>query len=135
MISQVKSRLALSKQLLRFGSVGVTVMMVHWLTVLLLVSCGQHPLMANCFAFILAFQLSYWGHRRWTFEGTNISHKKALFRFLITALWGFILNQALFSIFLKYTSMPYQLALLAVLALVSGSTFIIAKFWAFRLNS
>jgi putative flippase GtrA len=54
-------------QLARFGVVGVAAMTVHWLVVMVLVPLGLLPLIANMIAFAIAFNVSYIGHRNWTF--------------------------------------------------------------------
>lgn len=136
MIFRKNYNLSLIKQVFRFGGVGLSALILHWCTVLILVSFWeQRPLVANAFAFLLAFQLSYWGHRHWTFQGSSLSHKKSLFRFLLVAIFGFILNQTLFSALLSFSNLPYPIALLIVLIIVSFSTFIFSKFWAFRLRA
>jgi putative flippase GtrA len=135
MILQKRINLSLLKQLCRFGFVGVSAMMVHWCTVVTLVPLGLAPLTANTVGFLVAFQCSYFGHRYWTFQETRSCPKKSLFRFFITALSGFVLNQLLFALLLKFTDINYRIALLIVLVLVAFSTFILSKFWAFRLES
>lgn len=125
----------LRQQVWRFGRVGLVALIVHWGTALILMAYGQKPLIANTFAFLIAFQLSYWGHRYWTFEGSELSHKTALLRFLAIAVAGFLLNQILFASLLKFTQLPHSLALLIVLVLVSANNFVFSKFWAFRSNT
>lgn len=132
MISQEKNNLPLLKQIARFGGVGLSALVLHWFVAVILMAYDYKPLIANLFAFLVAFQLSYWGHRYWTFKGSDISHQAALLRFLMIAIFGFLLNQILFASLIKFTSLPHSLALFIVLVTVSVNNFIFSKFWAFR---
>lgn len=117
-------------QLTRFGGVGLTAMMIHWGIVLLLVPLGCLPLVANIFAFLIAFQFSYWGHRSWTFKVDSlVNHNITQRRFLVVAIGGFLLNQSLFWALLKFSNLSYQLALLLVLLIVAVNSFVLSKFW------
>jgi putative flippase GtrA len=136
MISQKRINLSLLKQLCRFGFVGVGAMIVHWCTAVALVPLGLQPLVANSIGFLVAFQCSYLGHRYWTFPVIASTAKQSSYiRFFITALSGFAVNQLLFTLLLQFTDLDYRMALLIVLVLVAFSTFIVSKFWAFRLES
>lgn len=118
------------RQLMRFGVVGVAAMAVHWAVVALLVPLGSEPLLANIVAFAVAFNVSYAGHRHWTFAATNAAHS-TFKRFLGVALLSFALNEALYYMLLK-AGMEYRVALLVVLIAVAALTFVLSRFWAFR---
>jgi len=81
-------------------------------------------------AFFIAFQFSYFGHQYWTFKGSLANYKTQL-RFFIIAISGFLLNQSLFWLLLKFTNLSYQIALLLVLLIVAFNSFLFSKFWAF----
>lgn len=120
-------------QLIRFGLIGCIAMGVHWLSVVLLVQLWAiPPLIANILGFLLAFQVSYWGHYTWTFGATHLSHKTASFRFFTTACLGFIVSESLYACALYLTPLSYEMSLILVLFLTAGLTFILSKFWAFR---
>jgi putative flippase GtrA len=118
------------RQLLRFGAVGIAAMTVHWAVVALLVPLGSQPLLANIAAFAVAFNVSYAGHRHWTFATPHTSHS-TFKRFLGVALLGFALNEALYYVLLR-AGMEYRLALMLVLVAVAALTFVLSRFWAFR---
>ena len=115
----------------RFGVVGVLAMATHYVLVLLFVHFSITPLIANIFAFILAFQVSYWGHSGWSFSDLTASRKDSFRRFVIISVSGFLLNEFLFFLFLKFTEIPYQISLLIVLPFVAGLTFLFSRHWAF----
>lgn len=131
MLNRNGSMLQLALQLCRFGVVGVSAAAIHFAVVVCLVSIQSvPPLLANIGGFLVAFQLSYWGHRRWTFAA-NAAHKPALMKFLLVQSCNFGFNQSLFALFLAL-QIPYQWALLLVLGILPAFTFILSKQWVFR---
>lgn len=119
-------------QLFRFGMVGVTAAAINFSVVVLLVqNTGMHPLLANIFGFLTAFQMSYWGHRLWTFGARDISHRSAVTKLVIVQALGFAANETLFYIFLSM-HLPYRIALFLVLSILPIFTFISSRYWVFR---
>lgn len=119
-------------QLCRFGIVGVTAAAVHFSIVVSLVQLnGLPPLLANVFGFAISFQVSYWGHRRWTFQDSVALHRVAFPKLLFVQLINFAANESLFYILLSF-HLPYVFALLIVLAVLPIFTFIVSKMWVFR---
>lgn len=118
-------------QLARFGVVGVAAMAVHWLVVRALVPLGLAPLIANIIGFGVAFNVSYFGHRNWTF-GSAEAHSTTLRRFFAVAISSFVLNECLFYLLLRFTHLDYQIALAIVLVAVAALTFVLSRWWAFR---
>jgi len=117
---------------LRFISVGVSALLTHWLVVILLVSvAGLPPLGANVIAFLVAFNVSYFGHRHLTFNASERSHRQTLPRFATVAASSFLVNEALYWLLLNFTPLRYDLAMLLVLGTVAGMTYLLGKFWAF----
>jgi len=118
-------------QLARFGVVGITAMAVHWIVVIAIVPLGLTPLIANVIGFAAAFNVSYFGHRTWTFDSA-LAHATTLGRFLAVAIASFILNEVLYALLLHHTTLDYRSALLIVLLAVAVLTFVLSRFWAFR---
>ncbi len=129
----IKKHLPLFYQLVRFGIVGVTAAAVHFSIVVLLVQTGvlKEPLIANIFAFMVAFHVSYSGHRYWTFRGTETSHRTALPKLLAVSSLGFCVNEGLFYLFFVQMGLPYPLALFIVLTVMPIITFTLSKLWVF----
>jgi putative flippase GtrA len=117
--------------ILAFGMVGAAAACVHFTIVSLLVPLGTHPLVANVAGFLVAFAVSFSGHRRWTFPGTGRARPKALHRFFIVAATSFALNESLYAVLLRFTELGYRPALIIVLLVVAVSTFVTSKYWAF----
>ena len=119
-------------QVARFGIVGLSAAAIHFSTVMMLVQYfAMQPLVANILGFCVAFQMSYWGHRLWTFNAGSIQHSDALPRLIAVQIGNLVANEALFYTFLRM-HIPYQLALLIVLTTLPIFTFLLNKFWVFR---
>ena len=123
----------LLRQASRFGLVGMLAAAVHFSMVVFFVeTSGLQPLVANVFAFLIAFQVSYWGHRYWTFEGTITLHRVALPKLLFVNSLVFMANEVLYFFFLSTFHLPYALALFLVLTILPLVSFTLSKSWIFR---
>jgi putative flippase GtrA len=123
----------LDYQLFRFGVVGALAASVHFLSVYAIVSIiDLIPIIANIFAFLIAFIVSYFGHSLWTFGHKKHNHSSAATKFFSVAVFSFIVNEGGYFLLLEYTSMHYLLSLFIVLITVPVMTFILSKYWAFN---
>jgi len=119
-------------QIAKFLTIGSFAAVVHFSVVVLLVQLFHYvPLIANVAGFVVSFQLSYWGHRLWTFSDTMVSHREAYPKLVVVQVVNFSVNESLYFLFLSL-GLPYQLALLIVLAILPVFTFITSKFWVFQ---
>jgi putative flippase GtrA len=120
-------------QVMRFCTIGTLAASVNFGIVLALVESNLlSPLTANIIAFFFAFQISYFGHRLWTFNQTQTQHQIAAPRLLLVAGTAFIANEGLFYLLLSNFHLPYPIALLLVLTILPVATFTASKFWVFR---
>lgn len=119
-------------QIIRFGSVGLIASAVHYLIAIIMISADVLPLWANFFAFVIAFNVSFFGHFYWTFTHVQAFRLSAALRFLCVAVSGFCLNESLYYCLLRWTDVGPQWSLLFVLFIVSGFTFLLSRAWAFR---
>lgn len=123
---------SLFAEFIRFGVIGMTAAAVHFSIVVLLVeSHTLPPLMANVFAFFIAFQVSYFGHRQWTF-GAETNHSIAMPKLLLISFSVFMANEGSYYVLMSAFHLPYALALFIVLAVLPVFTFTLSKFWVFR---
>tara|TARA_R110000868_G_scaffold407985_1_gene690057 strand:+ start:13771 stop:14148 length:378 start_codon:yes stop_codon:yes gene_type:complete len=119
-------------QLMRFGIIGASAAAVNMFMLYYFVETYQlMPLVANIFAFLIAFLVSYFGHRHWTFREKQHANS-SLPKFFMVAAMGFLLNEALFAVFLHVFHIYYMLALFITLIIVAVVTFVFSKFWAFK---
>jgi putative flippase GtrA len=94
---------------------------------------GLGPIAANALGFALGVNVSFAGHRSWTFRGaSDVGRGRSLARFWMVALLGFALNTA----FVHLTTGPLGLAYGWAIPLIVGVTplvtFALSKLWAFR---
>ncbi len=119
------------RRLAGFLAVGASAAAVHQGAVMALVQTDLlAPLVANVPAFLLAWGVSYFGHRRFSFE-PGATHRQAAPRFFAVSLLGFAANQSLYAALLKFTLLNYAVALFLTLVLVAGMTYALGRWWAF----
>lgn len=130
------SKAKISNQLFFFISIGASSALVHIVTVLNLVTqLALSPLLANIIAFLIAFNVSYIGHKYLTFSELDNHKQLSLPHFFLVASSGGIINEGLYYLILHYTHINYLIALVLVLATVAIYSFILSRFWACRSNS
>jgi len=121
----------LIQQAARFLVVGLLAMGTHFLVFLVISHFGVAALIGNVIAFVVAFQVSFWGHFKWSFRESGNAKVPAMIRFFTVSVSGFIVNELMFAALLEWTPLPEKWALLIVLFSVAGGTFLWSKFWAF----
>lgn len=90
------------------------------------------PEAANALGFVVAFGVSFVGHRWLSFKGTSTPMKQSLWRFGVTALAGFVSNELVFMWLTRHYGWWGLLALLVALVLAAAQTFVLSRFWAFQ---
>ena len=124
------------KQALFFAIVGACAALTHFAVLVLLVQWGgMVPFWANPLAFVCAFCVSFYGHLSWTFRAHTVQGHwlPSLWRWLLSSIGGFLLNQSLFAAGLSvFGHDHYRSIWFVVTLLVTLMTFALAKFWAFR---
>jgi putative flippase GtrA len=96
---------------------------------------AQHqmwPELANALGFVVAFFVSFAGHRFLSFRDAGTSVTQSFGRFAVTALVGFVSNEIVFVLLLRAGGWPALLALFVALLFAAGQTFLLSRFWAFR---
>lgn len=96
------------------------------------VGTAMPPAYANIAGFLMAFPVSYLGHRKLSFGHQHSAHHQAFPRFFAVAGSGFIANQLLVIGALKFTRMPFWLVLAIVMVIIALCTFILSRYWAFK---
>lgn len=132
MIGTQKKQYA-AKEVAAFIAVGVTAAAVHFLTVWMLVRLTPlSPAWANVPAFWIAFSVSYSGHNTFTFAGRSGSGQRSMLRWMAVSIGGFLLNQSLYVLALRWLpEIHYLVLLFIVTGMVTLATFFLGKYWAF----
>lgn len=114
-----------------FLAVGGTAAFTH-MAVFALAQGQMLPELANALGFLIAFFVSFAGHRLLSFKDAGTSVGTSLGRFAVTALAGFASNELIFMLLLRGLGWPALLALFVALVFAAGQTFLFSRFWAFR---
>ena len=124
------------QSLVIFAAVGVAAAVVHLAVVWALVSQWSIPaLLANPAGFFVAFWVSFFGHRHGSFKADEPHPiRRALPRFALVAVIGFVVNELLYAALLAWTPLPYTVALFIVIAIVAVATYLSSRFWAFAVQ-
>ena len=114
-----------------FVVVGASAALTHML-VFALTQTWLWPELANAAGFAVAFFVSFAGHRRLSFADSQTPLWQSLRRFAVTAVGGFVTNETLFVVLLRWLDWPSWLALFVALVVAAGQTFVLSRFWAFQ---
>lgn len=127
----------LKKEFVVFILVGISAAIVHLLIVWLLVkTLALAPLQANIMGFLVAVNVSYYGHCQFTFKQTEQFSVKKFTKFFSIAFLSFLVNQIAYFYGLQWFGSTFYLPILAiVLLLVAVFTFIFSKFWVFATHA
>ena len=90
------------------------------------------PELANVAGFLVAFLVSFVGHRRLSFQDADTSLLQSFMRFAATAVAGFVTNEAVFIALFRVLELPTWLALIGGIVVSAVQTFVLSRFWAFR---
>ncbi|MDP3268710.1 MAG: GtrA family protein [Legionella sp.] len=123
----------LNYQMFYFFIIGIFAASLHLGIVFILTDFMDiRPLIGNVFAFFIAFNFSYLGHKYLTFSKLPNEKKLSLPHFFMVSGSAGLLNEVLYFIFLRFIAINYLLALFCVLGLVAIYTFILSRCWACR---
>ena len=89
-------------------------------------------LLANLFAFTIAFVVSFIGHLGFSFADQEVSASSALWKFALVALIGFAFNEVLLIMLLSEGDLTDTVSLWISTGCAAVLTFALSRFWAFR---
>lgn len=117
---------------IRFGLVGLLSTAVHiaivWL-LLKLTSVG--PMLANMFAFLTTFCISFTGNYLWTFR-TPGRPRRAIFRFFVIAVSAFLVNTLVLAFLVHKGWFSPVVSVVLSAALVPVISFFASRLWCFE---
>ncbi len=120
------------RSIITFGLMGGLSTVVHVLTGLLAhYQAGLSPFNANIVAYCAGFLVSYFGHRHFTFRSPG-RISRSMPRFLVIALAGLVMSQAIVYLVVTMGGLAYWFALAVVVATVPPATYVLGRIWAFN---
>jgi putative flippase GtrA len=120
-----------------FVLVGASAAVTHMavFTVVLLLVPTLWPEVANVAGFLVAFLVSFVGHRRLSFQDAGTGLMQSFLRFAATAVAGFVTNEAVFIVLFRVLALPTWVALISGIVVSAVQTFVLSRFWAFKRNA
>ena len=120
-----------------FVLVGASAALTHMavFTVVLLLVPTLWPEIANVAGFLVAFLVSFVGHRRLSFQDVGTSVLQSFLRFAATAVAGFATNESVFILLFRLLGLPTWVALISGIVVSAVQTFVLSRFWAFKRNA
>ena len=116
----------------RFTLVGIAAACVHIGIVWGLITQFEiETLIANYFAFMTAFIVSFTGQYLWTFRSKR-NWQSAFIRFIMIALFGFAVNNIILITLLDLKFMSDSLSAVLSACIIPAVTYFAGRFWAFR---
>ena len=120
-----------------FVLVGASAALTHMavFTVVLLLVPTLWPEIANVAGFLVAFLVSFVGHRRLSFQDAGTGLLQSFLRFATTAVAGFVTNETVFILLFRLLGLPTWVALISGIVVSAVQTFVLSRFWAFKRNA
>lgn len=116
----------------RFTLVGIAAACVHiGIVWTLITQLGIETLLANLFAFLTAFIVSFTGQYLWTFRSKR-NWQSALIRFFLISLLGFTANNLVLITLLDMGFMSDSFAAVLSACVIPAVTYLAGRFWAFK---
>ncbi|MEQ1064864.1 GtrA family protein [Acinetobacter sp. XH1741] len=119
-------------QLMRFTTTGAAAALTHYSVVMLLFQKHVALQYANLLAFLVAYWVSYFGHRIFTFKAQHLDHRQTLPKFTLVAGLGFLFNESFLLLSNLYFNVPVSTLVCIAIVLTSVLTFLLNRFFAFQ---
>ena len=119
-------------EIFRFFVVGLTATFVHYSVALYLIKAQFSPYISNFFAFLVAVNVSYFGHFCWTFRLGLNGYACRLPKFLVVSITGVFVTQGVLYFLHDVLHLSSSVALAGAVLAIPPGTYVVAKFWVFR---
>ncbi len=119
-------------QISRFGVIGIAAMLCHGFSLWIWVETIEvQPVLANSYAFLMAFCVSYLGHYHWTFRSTD-RHVESTIKFFVVALAGFVLNALIMYLITVIYGLSHWWGFLLIVVSIPLMTYLVGRYWVFH---
>jgi putative flippase GtrA len=124
--------MALLRELLRFGLIGLAATGLHFALLTLLVERGGlPPPTANGVAFLGALTVTYLGQSLWVFPGRSRHSPRQMLRFALSLVLGLAANMAIMALCTQVLGFDYRTGFIIGVATVPALSFTINRSWVF----
>ncbi|MDD3266225.1 MAG: GtrA family protein [Burkholderiales bacterium] len=121
------------REMFIYGLVGISALIMQDAIFLIGPKFGIYPTIAMIIGNLVGMFISYYGHSKFTFRKSSYS-KREFIKFAITSIIGLIINASGVRIITKVLMLNHIWGLLPTF-ITPIITFLISKFWAFRVKS
>ena len=118
-----------SRQLVRYGIVGLASNGIGYLLYLLLTWLGMEYRVAVTLLFAVGVVQTFF-FKSWSFGHTGTT-KPALLRYWAVYIAAYFLNIAALTALVEYVDVPHQIAQLILVFVIAGLIFVALRFWVF----
>ena len=119
------------RQFMAFTGVGAVGTAGHYLTLVLLVEAlHRDPVLSTSMGFVVGAMINYILNYKYTFS-SNKAHHETLFRFLLVALIGALINSGIMYVGTTLWSVNYLLTQIVATGIVLVQNFTLNKLWTF----
>ena len=116
----------------RFAFVGIIATAIHIAVVgFVLTQTGLTPILANTFAFTVAFGIAFLGHYIWTFRSPG-NPRRVMFRFFLIAASAFVANTLILAFFVQGGWFSPVVSAVISASVVPVISFSASRFWGFK---
>lgn len=119
-------------RLIKFAVVGVGNTVLAYLLYVFLVKVGMHYQLALFADYLFGIVLGYYLNKYWTFSDYSRSD---FYRYVLTYVVAFSLNAALLAFVVEYIGIEPVLGQLFSLLVVTMLSYIVQKYWVFKISS
>lgn len=123
-------------QFVKFGIVGVSNTLIHYVTYLVCISLGCHYLVASIIGFMISVINAFYWNNKYVFvqkDNETRSLWKAFFKtFLSYAGTGLVLENILLVIWVQFLHIHEAIAPIVTLLITIPINYLLNKFWAFK---
>ncbi|MCL2424810.1 MAG: GtrA family protein [Oscillospiraceae bacterium] len=131
-IYDVASFWMLVKQFIKFGVVGVSNTLVHFVIYYGLVFLGVHYLVSNTLGFAISVLNAYYWNNKYVFKTEKGNTIRKLAKVYASYGFTFLLSTGLLFLIVDVIGISYMIAPLITMIITIPTNFILNKFWAFR---
>jgi putative flippase GtrA len=124
----------ITRQIFRFGMVGILSNIGGYFIYLLLTGYGIQPKMAMSFLYVVGALAGFFGNRLWSFQYQGAVLQNFM-RYIVAHVLGYGLNFLMLSLFVDRLLFPHQLIQAIAILSVAGFLFIAFKFFVFPMSA
>ena len=119
-----------SRQLVRYGIVGLASNGIGYLLYLLLTWLGMEYRVAVTLLFAVGVVQSFFFNKSWSFGHTGTT-KPALLRYWAVYVAAYFFNIAALTVLVEYVDVPHQIAQAILVFVIAGLIFVALRYWVF----